>query len=239
MPSQIEKLQAHASHLLDGFLGLREKYAILEPMLFDPEVVKARGSNAQARGFKLLRHTLFLNCAQDIAKLSLDADSSPSIKNIVHALEDSSLRDQLREQYAIWHIPVPEDEDEPAVLAALERMERREEVQRREQFDDQYKRLTVLWTSLIGSSVLEAFRTIRNKVSAHTDVHFVNGEYKLVDIGSLGIKWKDLKETIAELQEVVELLGLLIRNAGFAWDSLDHQLAEASTGFWSGLYVAR
>ena len=64
MPTQIKKLEAHASHLLDAFIRLRERYSLLDPMLFDPDVPKARGSGIQARGFLTLRHSLFLSCAQ-------------------------------------------------------------------------------------------------------------------------------------------------------------------------------
>ena len=38
MPSQIDKLEALASHLLDGFLQLRQRYALLEPMLFNQKL---------------------------------------------------------------------------------------------------------------------------------------------------------------------------------------------------------
>ena len=80
MPSQVEKLRAHASHLLDAFPHLRERYAMLDPMLFVEDVPKTRGSGKQRRGFMILRHSLFLSCAQDIAKLALE-----------HAFREASL----------------------------------------------------------------------------------------------------------------------------------------------------
>ena len=59
MPTQIEKLQASANHLLDAFIELREKYALLEPMLISEMVQKERGSGRQARGFEILKYSLF------------------------------------------------------------------------------------------------------------------------------------------------------------------------------------
>src|SRR3990167_6171690 len=92
MPSQIEKLEAHASHLLDAFIRLTERYSLLDPMLFDSEVPKSRGSGAQARGFLTLRHSLFLSCSQDIAKLTLDSDKrTPSIKSLIAAFDESKV----------------------------------------------------------------------------------------------------------------------------------------------------
>jgi len=234
MPSQIEKLQAHSSHLLDGFLGLREKYAMLEPMLFDIEVVTEHGSNQRKRGFTILRNTLFLSCVQDIAKLSLDSDNNaPSIKNIIKALESEVLRLELRKQFASWKMPSI-GENDPAIIENLQKLELQKEEQRRTEFDTNYSQLLGLWNQLAASSILDAFRIIRNKLSAHMDIHYVDGSYKLLDISTFGVNWNNLRESIAALQEIVELLGLLIRNSGFAWDDLDTQLVKTGASFWCG-----
>lgn len=240
MPSQVEKLEAHASHLLDAFIGLREKYALLEPMLFDPDTVAARGSRHQARGFQILKNTLFLSCVQDIAKLSLDGDKrTPSIRNLVAGLDDDQIRQELEDRYAIWVVPSAEQEEDPDIVAALKRMEERERLERREQFREHYAELQDGWKSLSESPSMEAFLTVRDKVSAHTEVRFVADKYQLVDIGKLGIKWGDVRRNMETMQRLVELLGPIVRNAGFAWDSLDAQLSKASTGFWNHPDVAR
>ena len=234
MPSQIEKLEAHASHLLDAFIGLRERYAMLDPMLFDAEVPKQRGSGSQARGFKILRHTLFLSCAQDIAKLTMDKDEkTPSLRNLVEALESDALRQELREKFALWVVPSIEAETDPEIIAALRRMEGREQAERRVQFDDLYNEATSLWTQLSTGSAVQGFLTIRNSISAHTEVRFVADKYQFVDMGTLGIRCDDLKNTIKMMQRLVELVGFIVRDADFAWDMLDEQLAKASSGFWS------
>lgn len=233
MPSQVEKLEAIAGHLLDAFIGLREKYAMLEPMLFDPDTNKNRGSREQARGFQILRNSLFLSCAQDIAKLTLDADKrTPSIRNLVGALDEAALVAELEDRYAIWVIPAVEVETDPDIAAALRRMEERERAERREQFREHMTELGNLWGELYTAPAMTGFLTVRDKVSAHTEVRFVADKYQLVDIGSLGIKWRDLRASIESMQRLVELIGLTVRNAGFAWDSLDHQLSKASTSFW-------
>lgn len=233
MPSQSEKLEAHVSHLLDAFIRLRERYAMLEPMLFDPDVLKLRGFGAQARGFLILRHSLFLSCAQDIAKLALDSDKrTPSVKNLMISLEDSHLCKVLQEKYARWVIPSVETETDPEIIAALERMELREQAERRSQFDEILAKAKRNWAALEVEPYLTGFLTIRDKVSAHTEVHLVADKYQFVDIGTLGIKWSDMKQAIETMQSLVEDLGLVIRNAGFAWDMLDEQLVKASKAFW-------
>jgi hypothetical protein len=233
MPTQIEKLQAHAAHLLDAFIQLRERYALLEPMLFNDEVTKERGSGEQARGFRILKHSLFLSCSQDIAKLSLDEDPrTPSLKNLVRALSDETLCAELKKKFTSWKVPLAEEEKEPEIIEALRRMALREEAERQEQFDGLYSEAMELWSKLCTSDVIKGFRTIRDKVSAHTEVHFVADKYQFVDIGTLGIKWGDLRSIINEMQRLVELMGMLIRNSGFAWEMLDDQLSKAGQEFW-------
>ncbi len=233
MPTQIEKLEAHASHLLDAFIQLRQRYAMLDPMLFDKLVIKSNGSGEKARGFSVLKHSLFLSCAQDIAKLMVDDDPrTPSLSNHIKALTDEALGQTLRERFAVWKIPLAEDETDPEIIEALRRMELREEAQRRAQFDELYCEATALWAALSTTGVIKSFKTIRDKVSAHTEVRLVADKYQFVDIGTLGIKWGDIKSTIDQMQRLVEIIGLLVRNAGFAWDSLDEQLTRASQGFW-------
>jgi hypothetical protein len=240
MPSQIEKLEAHAGHLLDAFIGLREKYAMLEPMLFDPDTNKNRGSREQARGFKILRNSLFLSCAQDIAKLTLDADRrTPSIRNLVAALDDAALLTELEDRYAIWVLPSVEEETDPDIAVALSRMEEQERAERRERFREHVVELREVWAELSTAPSMTGFLTVRDKVSAHTELRFTADKYQLVDIGALGIKWRDLRTSIGLMQRLVELIGLIVRNAGFAWDALDHELSKAAKGFWDVSVDAR
>ncbi|EHR70701.1 hypothetical protein BurJ1DRAFT_1843 [Burkholderiales bacterium JOSHI_001] len=234
MPSQAEKLEAHARHLLDAFIRLRERYSLLEPMLFDPEVPKLRGSGAQARGFLTLRHSLFLSCAQDIAKLTLDSDKrTPSIKGLMAALEDMTVCKTFEQRFAIWESPSVEIETDPEIIEALKRMEARQQAGRRAQFSEIMARLRGNWVTLSQEPYLAGFLTIRDKVAAHTEVHLVADKYQFVDIGTLGVKWSDIRRAIDTMQSIVEDLGLVIRNAGFAWEMLDEQLTRASKAFWS------
>jgi hypothetical protein len=232
-PTQAQKTKGHAEHLLDAFIGLREKYALLHPMLFDDAVVAKRGNGQSAHGFVILKNTLFLACAVEIAKVALDvSDRAPSVKNLVCSLTDESLRAQLREEYSGWRIGDLNSHPEELRSLLAER-ERFEQAARRVKFDEYYADLARRWSTLSQSSALKAYRDIRDKLGAHTDIHYDGANYRMFDIGSLGLKWREMKETIDELQAIVQLLSGLVRNAGFAFDMLDEQLREASEGFWS------
>ncbi|MFI2810769.1 hypothetical protein [Microbulbifer zhoushanensis] len=233
MKSKIQKLEGHASQLLDGFIHLREKYALLHPMLFDENVVKLRGSNLQARGFLTLRHSLFLTCAQDIAKLTFDKDKrAPSIRKLFEELKEHSISSSLKDSFSIWKSPSLESEKDPEIAEALKRIEVREQEGRRRQFEEILCSAQNAWATLSNAAYMKGFLTIRDKITAHTEVQHVVDKYQPIDIGTLGIKWGDLKRAIEEMQELVESLNLLIRNSGFAWDQLDHELSKASENFW-------
>jgi hypothetical protein len=234
MPTQREKLEAYAGHLLDAFILLRERYAILSPMLFDKDVVARHGDKERSRGFNILLNSLFLSCAQDIAKLAVDEDErAPSIHNLIRAVTDEKLRGEFRARYASWAIS-PIADDDPEVVAALHKMQVQEHAERGEYFDKLYCEMTELWSRLSKSSEIKAFKTIRDKVSAHAEVRFSADKYQFVDVSRLGLKWGDLRRTVESMQRLVELLGLLIRNAGFAWEMLDEQLDTASDNYWKG-----
>jgi hypothetical protein len=233
MPTQTERLQAHAEHLLDGFLVLRERYALLDPMLFNREVVEASGSGRKARGYQALRTTLFLSCAQDVAKLAADGDErAPSVRNLATALRDATVARDLKARYSAWVVPSVEQETDPEVAEALRLFEIDERAGRAVEFDRHLRDLLALADEFEASPVIESFRTIRDKVTAHTEVRFSVDKYQRVDIAELGLKWSDLATTITSLQRAVELIWLVFRNTGFAWVSLDRQLAQMADEFW-------
>jgi AbiU2 len=232
MPSPIEKLLAHTEHLLDGFITLRERYAMLRPMLHNQEVVKNKGSNKQYRGFIIIRNVLFLSCCQLIANLCFDKDDRcPSIFQIITKLENATLRHQLREVYSIrvTHTIGSHDSE---MLALLKSIEENEQTERRKQFDNFYKDLLVLWSQIASSKSAQSLEKIRNKVAAHYDVSLINGEYKLFDISSLQLKWDDILETISAMQKIIVLINLIVRNADYSWESLDKILSKTTNDYW-------
>ena len=234
MPTDVEKIEAHAGHLLDAFIALKQRYAMLEPMLYDEVVVNARGTGSKYRGFATLRYSLFLSCVQDIAKLTLDkSEKAPSIYRLMNSLERDELKATLRERYSNWKAPFIDEETDPEVLEALRAFELGEVLNRGMQFDSLYAEAKECWASLSDDRVMVQFKAVRDTVSAHLEIRYVADKYVPGDISSLGVKWSDVSHSIDAMQRLVALLGQIIRNAGFAWDSLNEQLTKASKSFWT------
>lgn len=232
MSSDVEKLEAHAEHLLDGFITLRERYAMLRPMLHDKDVVKNKGSKKQYRGFIIIRNALFLSCCQAIANLCFDKDlRCPSIYQTIVKLENNTLRDKFKKKYSDWTVPII-GEHEPEVLEILKLVEENEKIERAVAFDSHFQKLLMLWAAFSTSKSAHSLEKIRNKVAAHTDISLIDGNYKLFDISSLDLKWDDIKETITNMQAIIDLINLVVRNSGYHWESLDEILCETVNDYW-------
>lgn len=235
MPTQIEKWIAHASHVLDAFVGLKARYAILDPLLFDQEVISRWGGRKRAEGFHYMRNALLYSCILDASNIALDGDRrTPSVRKLVEALDDSALVDTLREEYARWGL-VASTSVEPDLLPLLEAAEEREENERRVQFDQHLAELQAHWAVFCQSSVLAAFVTMRDKAIAHREIQFVDGEYRALNTATLGIKFGDLKAVVVELEQLIDLVTILFRNASFDFRMLERQVGRYSEQFWAPL----
>lgn len=235
MKNKIKKLEDHTNHLLDGVIVLKEKYAIFEPLIFNKNVIAAYGHKERNQGFGIIKNTLLFSCIQDIAKFCMDSDKdkrTPSIKSLTKELTDAQLIAYFRENYAIRPMIYSEDEKDPLVQEALRSIADHENIKRGNEFDHHLKNLKSISDKLFDSKLMNSFQIIRDKVTAHTESRLVNNEYKVVDINTLGIKWKDIKLIIEEMQKATDLINFIIRRAGYDWDNLEKQLATASTNFW-------
>jgi len=230
---QVKKLKGHTEHILDLFIGLREQYRFLEPMLFNKRVAKRFSGGAKNRGFNVIKYSLFFSCVQDVANLALDADKrTPSLTKVLNVLADLKVKEILKKEYSVWNIPIPDDQ--PIVVrAALERMEKRETEKRAKDFDRIFKRLYRRWDKLTTSNSLSAFSVVRDKYTAHKEIHLDGDKYKLFDIGTLELKWKDLNSIINSLRLIVLDVNLLVRNASFNFEAFEDGLSSSVKSFWA------
>lgn len=116
---QVAKIAGHASHLITAFVHLSEQYAILHPMLFVEHVSAQYGSGRQARGFAIVKWSLFLSCCQEIAKiLSEDDPKASSIRKTINSLNDPGILEEFRERYCDGRGWIPSYENSPELSAA-------------------------------------------------------------------------------------------------------------------------
>jgi hypothetical protein len=230
---QIKKLKGHTEHILDLFIGLEEKYKFIEPMLFHKSVLRNYGSGLKSRGFNVIKYSIFFSCIQDVVNLTLDDDKrTPSLKKVVNTLNDPSLRDIFRLEFSEWNIPIPKGQSKE-ILDALKRMEKRETEKRAKDFDRTYNQMKRNWNRLISLKSLEGFKVVRDKYTAHKEIHLEDGTYKSFDVGSLELKWKDLDKVVNMIRLVIRDINLLIRNSSFDYDGFEKNLSLSVISFWA------
>jgi hypothetical protein len=234
MEEQIEKLIGHTDQLLERFLGLRQKYAFLQPMIFDRQAAQRHGGGARAEGFETIRQALFLSCIQDVVSLTCDKDErTPSVTKIMEALSNHQLRTSLRRRFSTWTTPVSGDVSE-SLAASIRARDIEVQKRRSADFDETYQGVLSKWDNLRKQSWLTGFKTVRDQITAHPEVRKGSDRrYHHVDAAKLGLKWTDLGKSLDLLQPLVLDLNLIIRNASFAMEDFESSLKESAQAFWS------
>jgi hypothetical protein len=235
MPTQPEKLAAHAEHLLDGFLSLRERWAMLSPMLSDRAVKGTYAHGHRSRGFAAIRTSLVFSCTVDIANLCTDKHiDTPSLRKIHGTLLDPNLCASLRRIYCqsadpTRHLGEPDEQ----LRRSLKAYAKHERDTKSAEFDQRLHQFRLGWSALEAMPTLRLFCDARDKVAAHSELHYVDGQYTPVSLASLGLKPSHFPEVIEAMQPLVEVAQNITRSAGFAWPQLDAQLAKSAKAFWT------
>ena len=225
-------MQGYAEQLLDSCIGLKEKYAMLNPVVRN-ESLRNKFSGKRQRGLTIIRNILFLSCAIDIANICLESGQhAASINQFILFLADKKIINQLRETFADREIQQVSSNEIDIPTEILKAHHDKRKKMYLSTFDNNLSELNSLWSSFSQSGIPDSFKTIRDKIAAHVELRFDDGKYKQFDANKLDISWDNLDTAINTIQQLVELINNIVRRAGFAWDDLDEQLEKASLGFW-------
>jgi hypothetical protein len=168
---------------------------------------------------------------QDLANICFDKQQrTPSIRKIVKDLESSDVQKLLREHYA--HYPVDIVESNPAISISIEQFKKKREKKLAKDFDRKLKELFNKWIKFQTHPRNQAFESVRDKITAHFELEKVDTSYRYVPVKRFGLRWSDLRASIAELRPIVESLNLLIRNAGMDMKSVLSQHKKYGKHFW-------
>jgi len=219
----IEKLEGHSSNLLTFYLGTVRKYAVLEPMIFSKTVCDENGRGLAATGFSMIRSSLYYSLIQELANIAFDSGSTnPSIKNIVGKLNHDEVIKVLRAKYTVEFCPEEE----------FKELYEQRAVERGKQFDSHLQELLKLAHNLQDNSDFKAAKSVRDEFTAHLDLQYIDGNYEYPDISKYGLKWSSLKNMIGVLKPIIDRVGFVVRDAGFAWESFEAQNKKIADGYW-------
>jgi hypothetical protein len=159
------------------------------------------------------------SCVQDIAHITLDPYKNvPSIKKVISDLETASTLELLRSRFIdLWAGSDPDRRAE-----AQTKFLRNLELARQD------------WSGLERSQELCAFKTFRDQQLAHVQLIFSDGEYERLDVGALGLKWRDIGLMLERIEPIVLSLNMVVRCAGINMNDEKERLRQAAEIFWSG-----
>lgn len=217
MPERVQQLEDRAEALLDGYRGLRQTFALLQPALPGQRLSQALGTGDGVQGFEAVRTILFFSCVLDIVKLCFDRyKSTPSIERIMQDMGDPTVVDALRVRathgYSDW-----DDNWKRERIA---------------QFDGHWRVLRHDWSTVKGRQDMARLRDFRHKHVAHLEMKLHNGRLIPTPIEDFGLTWADPGNAIYAMNPLVDNLNHVVRDSDFDMDGAVQQFDRISDGFW-------
>lgn len=216
--------------LLTEFLQLKERYALLHPMLFDSRIELQHHASGKRRGFDTLQRSLFLSCCLDIYKLTLDESSQASMTRCIHDLKNPKLVPLIKAQYVKDELKTCTGSDDPVVASIEQALVPERTLKFGHEFDKRRLEVIKAWKQILHGQTFALCKTVRHELVAHTQLG--RAAFEPIDIRKLGIDFNELKPAIDLMQELIEQLGGLINGTGFAWERLDRIVTSAGEDFW-------
>ena len=231
--AQVQKARAHAEHLLDAFLTLRERFYYADLALFDPSVAARHSVLGKSRGLRRVGVDLYFYCIQDVAKIAFDVSRSvPSVANLIKTARSPFVQDKLKHAFSKRTSCLPQDSDEETKKLWL-KLDEEEAERRGREFDANLSGLFSNWERFQSDKRALGYQSIRDKLTAHSELsRREDGEYAPFDLGKLGLSWADLGVVLEDLGGLVLALNVLFRNADFIMSEFEAACIKDAKKFW-------
>lgn len=191
-------------------------------MIFSKKVCTSYGTGGAADGFTFLRATLYYSVVQDIANIIFDSgESNPSIINIYAKLKCDNVVENLRKNYLVEYA-------KPDLIEFYKERSKARGIE----FDRHLNDLSRLVESLKSNAEALATKSIRDEFTAHLDLQYTNGTYEYPDISKYNLRWESPGQILSNMKPIIELIGFVVRDASFDWESSEQQNLRMSEGFW-------
>jgi hypothetical protein len=235
--SQKKKKIEHLAEAIVGryFMADQER-ALMEPIVSDESVIKCWDNSFAAHGLEALRISLYMSVLSAMNSLLFDKYAkTASLYNVCKMLEDERLVGLLREDYCkpfeINHLNDDLDEEAKRVIEASIHAEHREQAS--EGFDQRLKSVRKGYERLCDSSLAERVQKARNRMVAHYQVTFLEGERRLYNPADFGLKWADASEIMAEAKAIIFDVPLIVSGRWYCVDDYVSGHDDIAAQFWS------
>lgn len=230
MKDKFAKLSGHADELLNVLFSVKWQYYFLEAMI-DNEHFLSNILDDSVLAFSVLRQKLYFTFIHDIATVCFDEKQGKSLGlvKIINTLLDVEMKAFLREKYSS-NCKIDSCGYFAECIVDNNRIEDYLYNERIREFDEKYTWLIKEWCCFVDK-YRKKFRLIRDKVTAHKELEFNDGVYLPVDVKKHSIPWGEVKQSVQELQEIVDCVRALVCNSSFQWDSFDDPAKRSVASF--------
>ena len=206
-------------------------YLFLRPVMTDVGLKNRMEKEGKLEGFNQIGEALYWWFIQQLVKIWDDRDSQDrhvSIRKILTSIADYRIVQELEERHARWTRPHGELPD-PETLNSIKKREQQEQ---REEFRRRLDRVLSEGAALLGSEPLQAYRRVRNKLIAHTEVHKGEDRLKRYPIKKLRLKFGTEKDLLRNTIRIIQGLQYLICRVDFSWEDLRSLYERDVAAFW-------
>ncbi len=201
---------------MDAYISVKEKYAIIKPALFSPDVCSNWGKGKAGRGFDVIRYTIANDVIKDICNIAFDNSdkNSISISSIYEKLRKTEVLTQAREWCQVDEKPLRDGYCK--------------------QFDTAWETFKTTWDSFQANPSNSIIKKIRDKIVAHLELQYdmESASYSPLNIEKEGLKWPDLDNALKDIEVMVVALHLIITTKSFSVGSLG-DLEKSANIFWA------
>jgi len=211
-----------------------QKLVMLNPLLFDKDLVGKWDGSYGAHGLNLLSMTLYFDLIRELTAISLDNDRrTPSIKNILRMLDAQDLLTHLKHEYCKPRtLHWSKDLDENSKNRLEEKHRKLDLAENEEGFNEIFYSVKDGFKLLEASDLSERIHTSRDKIIAHYEMRRDVEAPRLYGPSDFGLKWGDVEEYFESIKPIVTNLVLMLANEVYPLDEYRIQHAEVAYDFW-------
>jgi AbiU2 len=230
-PGNLSDLKAEVELLSTLLQSAYIDYLFLRPVMSDVGLKNRMEKEGKLEGFNQIGEALYWWFIQQLVKIWDDRGSQArhvSIRKILTNIADYRIVQQLEDRHARWMRPHGELPD-PETLNSIKKREQQEQ---REEFRRRLDRVLSEGAALLAAEPLQAYRRVRNKLIAHTEVRKGEDRLKRYPIENLRLKFGTERELLRNTIRIVHELESLICGVDFSWESLRSLYERDVAAFW-------
>jgi hypothetical protein len=230
---QLDKLKGHVLIFSEEFRDLILSFEMLSPIAENQELLKRFSQTKRANGLKIVRWSLIQECIIGITKLAYDpGPRNPTAWRLIETIRNlpPPTREKLKDAFSV-PIKAVLASDRPPTEADLlvgQEMEKMDIPGLRQSFEQYLPELEKEQEWFNRHE--QAFKQLRDKRFAHVDVNRVGQEYKLSEVR--GPDWKTVKEAVARLINVAEILLTILAKKDEGFDQAVEIARQIAADFW-------